>query len=68
VPNSSIKSLCPKHLSLLGKQHFVSFALSESEAFNSALAPNETDDIWRVDNNDSEGIYHGHLFLIGFLK
>jgi SAM-dependent methyltransferase len=63
--NGALVITTPNYSNLVSR---VSFALSESETFNRALAPNEVDDIWMVDNNDSEGIYHGHLFLISFLK
>jgi SAM-dependent methyltransferase len=46
----------------------MSYLLSESERFNSILAPNELDSIWMSKQNITNEIYYGHIFLIGILK
>ena len=46
----------------------MSYLLSESERFNSIIAPNELDSIWMSDKKLTNEIYYGHIFLIGVLK
>ena len=46
----------------------LSYLLSESERFNSIIAPNELDSIWMSDKKLTNEIYYGHIFLIGVLK
>jgi len=46
----------------------LSYLLSESERFNSIMPPNELDSIWMTDQNITNEIYFGHIFLIGIQK
>ncbi len=46
----------------------MSYLLSESERFNSIIAPNELDSIWMSKQDITDEIYYGHIFLIGILK
>jgi len=46
----------------------MSYLLSESERFNTIIAPNELDSIWMSDQKVTNEIYYGHIFLIGALK
>ncbi len=46
----------------------MSYFLSESERFNSIIAPNELDSIWMSKQDITDEIYYGHIFLIGVLK
>lgn len=46
----------------------LSYILSESERFNSMMAPNELDSIWMSKQDISSEIYFGHIFLIGIQK
>jgi SAM-dependent methyltransferase len=46
----------------------MSYLLSESERFNSIIAPNELDSIWMSKQEITDEIYYGHIFLIGILK
>lgn len=46
----------------------LSYFLSESERFNSIMPPNEIDSIWMSNQNISNEIYFGHVFLIGIQK
>ena len=46
----------------------MSYLLSESERFNSIIAPNELDSIWMSKEDITDEIYYGHIFLIGILK
>ncbi|MGD1841961.1 MAG: class I SAM-dependent methyltransferase [Thermonemataceae bacterium] len=46
----------------------LSYLLSESERFNSMMAPNELDSIWMSQRADQSKIYFGHIFLIGIQK
>jgi SAM-dependent methyltransferase len=46
----------------------MSYLLSESERFNSILAPNELDSIWMSKQDITNEVYYGHIFLIGILK
>jgi SAM-dependent methyltransferase len=55
----------PNYSSLRAK---MSYLLSESERFNSILAPNELDSIWMSKQSITNEIYYGHIFLIGILK
>ena len=46
----------------------MSYFLSESERFNSIIAPNELDSVWMSEQNITNEVYYGHIFLIGILK
>ncbi len=46
----------------------MSYFLSESERYNSIIAPNELDSIWMSKQEITNEIYYGHIFLIGILK
>tara|TARA_Y100000589_G_scaffold191203_1_gene181089 strand:+ start:1016 stop:1864 length:849 start_codon:yes stop_codon:yes gene_type:complete len=46
----------------------MSYLLSESERFNSIIAPNELDSIWMSKQDITNEIYYGHIFLVGILK
>jgi len=46
----------------------ISYLLSESERFNSIIAPNELDSIWMSKQDITNEIYYGHIFLVGILK
>ena len=46
----------------------MSYLLSESERFNSIMAPNELDSIWMTDKSITSELYFGHIFLIGIQK
>lgn len=55
----------PNYSSLRSK---LSYLLSESERFSSMMPPNELDSIWMSDQDISDEIYYGHIFLIGIQK
>ncbi|HOI32867.1 MAG: class I SAM-dependent methyltransferase [Bacteroidales bacterium] len=46
----------------------LSYFLSESERFNSTMPPNELDSIWMSQQEITNEIYFGHIFLIGIQK
>lgn len=46
----------------------LSYLLSESERFNSMMPPNELDSIWMSNQEITNEIYFGHIFLIGIQK
>lgn len=46
----------------------ISYLLSESERFNSIMPPNELDSIWMSDQQVTDEIYFGHIFLIGIQR
>ena len=46
----------------------LSYFLSESERFNSIMPPNELDSIWMNNQEITDEIYFGHIFLIGIQK
>ena len=46
----------------------MSYLLSESERYNSIMAPNELDSIWMSKQDITNELYYGHIFLIGILK
>jgi len=46
----------------------LSYFLSESERAPSFMPPNELDSIWMSEQDISNEIYHGHIFLIGIQK
>lgn len=46
----------------------MSYLLSESERFNSIMPPNELDSIWMSQQDITDEIYFGHIFLIGIQK
>lgn len=49
-------------------QSRLSYFLMESERFNSIMPPNELDSIWMSDQDVTNEVYYGHIFLIGFQK
>jgi len=55
----------PNYSSIRSK---LSYLLSESERFNSKMPPNELDSIWMSQQDITNEIYFGHIFLIGFQK
>lgn len=55
----------PNYSSIRSK---ISYLLSESERFNSIMPPNELDSIWMSDQDITDEIYYGHIFLIGIQK
>ena len=63
--NGKLIITTPNYSNLRAK---MSYLLSESERFNSIIAPNELDSIWMSKQNISNEIYYGHIFLIGVLK
>ena len=46
----------------------MSYFLSESEKFHSIMPPNEIDSIWMNNQEVSNEVYFGHVFLIGIQK
>ena len=40
----------------------MSYLLSESERFNSIIAPNELDSIWMSKQDITNEIYYGHIY------
>ncbi|MCC6816025.1 MAG: methyltransferase domain-containing protein [Saprospiraceae bacterium] len=46
----------------------LSYLLSESERYNSTMAPNELDSIWLLKPEITNEIYFGHIFLTGIQK
>lgn len=46
----------------------LSYLLSESERFNSIMAPNELDSVWMSKQDVTDEIYFGHIFLVGIQK
>lgn len=46
----------------------LSYLLAESERFNSSMPPNELDSIWMSNQDITNDIYFGHIFLIGIQK
>jgi SAM-dependent methyltransferase len=46
----------------------LSYFLSESERYNKIMPPNEIDSIWLKNNNGSNELYYGHIFLTGIQK
>ena len=45
-----------------------SYAISESEKFNSTMPPNEFDSVWMSQQHITDEVYFGHIFLLGFQK
>ncbi len=45
-----------------------SYLLSESEKHTSQMPPNEIDSVWMNHQDASDGVYFGHVFLIGVQK
>ncbi len=64
-PGGGLIVTTPNYSNLRAK---MSYLLSESERFNSIIAPNELDSIWMSKQNITNEIYYGHIFLIGILK
>lgn len=46
----------------------LSYFLMESERFNSLMPPNEFDSVWLSNQEISQDLYFGHIFLIGIQK
>ena len=46
----------------------LSYALAESERYKSYMAPNELDSVWMAQQDLTDGIYFGHIFLLGMQK
>ena len=46
----------------------LSYFLMESERFHAKMPPNELDSIWTSEQEKSDEIYFGHIFLIGIQK
>ena len=63
--NGKLLITTPNYSNLRSK---LSYLLSESERFNSIMAPNELDSIWMANKEITEEIYFGHIFLIGIQK
>jgi len=55
----------PNASNMVGK---MSYFLSENELFNKMMPQNELDDIWMSQQDISDEIYYGHIFLIGINK
>jgi SAM-dependent methyltransferase len=64
-PNGLLLITTPNYSNIRAR---MSYLLSESERFNSAMPPNEIDSIWLSDNLLNDEIYYGHIFLIGIQK
>ncbi len=63
--NGTLLITTPNYSNLRAK---LSYLLSESERFNSTMAPNELDSIWMSNLDVTNEIYFGHIFLIGIQK
>lgn len=63
--NGSLIITTPNYSNLRAR---LSYFLSESERFNSIMPPNEIDSIWMNNQNISNEVYFGHVFLIGIQK
>lgn len=63
--NGSLIITTPNYSNLRAK---LSYFLSESERFNSIMPPNEIDSIWMSNQQITNQIYFGHVFLIGIQK
>ena len=63
--NGSLIITTPNYSNLRAR---LSYFLSESERFNSIMAPNEIDSIWMSNTSITSEIYFGHVFLIGVQK
>lgn len=46
----------------------LSYLLFESERFTTKMPPNELDSIWMANQDITQEIYYGHIFLIGIQK
>ncbi|MEM7369981.1 MAG: class I SAM-dependent methyltransferase [Bacteroidota bacterium] len=64
-PGGSLLITTPNYSNLRAK---LSYLLSESERFNSIMAPNELDSIWMSQQDITDEVYFGHIFLIGIQK
>ncbi len=64
-PRGTMIITTPNYSNLRSK---ISYLLSESERFNSTMPPNELDSIWMSEQNITNEIYYGHIFLIGIQK
>ena len=63
--NGSLIVTTPNYSNLQAR---LSYFLSESERFNSIMPPNELDSIWMTNQQISNEVYFGHVFLIGIQK
>lgn len=64
-PGGILLLTTPNYSNLRAK---LSYLLSESERFNSIMAPNELDSVWMSKQDATDEIYFGHIFLIGIQK
>lgn len=64
-PGGLLLITTPNYSNLQSK---LSYLLTESERFNSIMAPNELDSIWMSEQSITDEIYFGHIFLIGIQK
>lgn len=63
--NGTLLITTPNYSNLRAK---FSYLLTESERFHSIMPPNELDSVWMSEQNISNEIYFGHIFLIGVQK
>jgi len=64
-PGGTLLITTPNYSNIRAK---LSYLLSESERFNSIMAPNELDSVWMSKQDITDEIYFGHIFLIGIQK
>lgn len=64
-PGGTLLITTPNYSNLRAK---VSYLLGECSRFNKTLAPNELDSIWMSNQEITNEIYFGHIFLIGVQK
>ncbi len=64
-PGGKLLITTPNYSNLQSK---LSYLLTESERFNSIMAPNELDSVWLSNQEITSEIYFGHIFLIGIQK
>ena len=64
-PGGTLLITTPNYSNIRAK---LSYLLSESERFNSIMAPNELDSVWMSKQEITDEIYFGHIFLIGIQK
>lgn len=64
-PSGQLIITTPNYSNLRAK---LSYFLSECERYNKIMPPNELDSIWMNDQQLTNEIYFGHIFLIGIQK
>ena len=64
-PKGTLLITTPNYSNLRAK---ISYLLTESERFHSIMPPNELDSIWMNNQEISNEIYYGHIFLTGIQK